>query len=313
MRNRLLAGVAILQMAVLGHVSQALALDPPVTPLGPTTQTFNPADFSVSIDDQSVSPTNFVATPPASQGGPNAIISTNGTGDAGLVVPGVPFAASTITPSATAIVNTLGLVTVMSSVTWDFEIVAVPGAPSSFVPASTVTLDVGGMTSASGTGAFQSIAEFYLTDSPVVELGTFFYSCAYGNDVGEGTSNTCPGPNNPLTPPVTYGSVGTATYSQASGGFSFTFPTNKVQGVEVEAFVVTDDNNSSATAFVDPTITIDPSTPDYQYYQVIQSANLVPEPSSWAMLGSAGLIAFGLAGVRRVRLGGPRQSRQRRF
>lgn len=91
--------------------------------------------------------------------------------------------------------------------------------------------------------------------------------------------------------------------SQDIDGFSWslnktiTFQTNTVYNIDLKTLVLTNiyfGYTANLSAFVDPSFTIDPSTPNANQYVIEFSpgiTNAVPEPSTWVMmiLGFAGL------------------------
>jgi hypothetical protein len=111
-----------------------------------------------------------------------------------------------------------------------------------------------------------------------------------------------------------------AGISQYSDNGVYTFQTGQIYTMEIAATADAHASSASpmavpagaqeASAFVDPSLTIDPSTPNASAYQLlisdgignVASVSPVPEPSTWAML-VLGMGSFGLRKLKQSREG----------
>ncbi len=270
----------------------------PSTPSGPGVVTS--ANYGTSFADRTPSP-------PAggidSSSTPIGDIYNNATETAVATAgsnAGAPYASASVTATNTSptVGNRFGLINVTGNVNYSFQVVVNPYISSNgFTPAQYVTLDISGVTSASGSGIFSATSSIAFSDAtPGGLIGNAFISCAAGSGIVDSSQvdNSCNPANTSFND-----KFGTASYTAGTAGVSgtltFTFPVDFVQQMVISANIWTFDDASSASAFVDPTITIDPSTPDAQNYVVNQSSNLtVPEPASLSLLASAvsGMIGF---------------------
>lgn len=284
-------------------VPNAARADLPIVVSNPVDNSYTPvgdASFTTISTDLSQSTPVIYQTPFSNQGVSESITTFDTYGMAG--VPGNdPTASSQVLAqhSVATIGDVNGLVTVTSSVFYEFEVTnaaSLEGIPTN----SIVTLDISGLTSASGSGVYKATSEISFQDggSPGSVHGDIFYSCSAGSgDVFdkyymdmETVTNGC------FTPVQTTASTASAwTPAATSGTLQFTLSTNVLQYVQVETIVTVFDDASTGYAFADPTITIDPSTPNASSYTITESANLVPEPASLALFGVA------LAGLRSIR------------
>ena len=272
------------------------------SPSGPTSPGIvSDAYYETNVTDHSTNPTTFSLV---SQATPNAQFNTNSTENSGSNA-GAPFASANVTAAnvTATIGNSNGLIDSQGLVGYSFQVVVNANvAGVNFVPSQYVTLDLTGVTSASGSGIFYAHSYIRFEDSFGGLIGDPFSSCAAGSGL---LPDSTPVQNNCNPTNTTFNDkFGTASYSGnagVSGTLTFTFPVNVVQDMTISAEVWTYDDASYGTASVDPTITIDPNTPNAQNYMVTQSSNLtVPEPSSLGLLATA-LSAAAAIGRRRRR------------
>ena len=190
----------------------------------------------------------------------------------------------------------LPLYRVSASQTYSF-IVQGPLPPA---PVQYVTLDLTASVQTSGTGGnYYAAAALGFDDSPYGPMGPVFTSCVAN------APQTCPGGGG-LGGGVQIGGGGSPSYTLLSGSLNstgeiqFQVPDNANKAITLSVMLFTYDDASTATATVDPIISIDPSTPNYQNYTVVVSSNTsVPEPVSCVLFGTA-IAALALRNRRRL-------------